>query len=338
MTTMPSEATAPVVRDASAEANEVLGEGFGGRVLEPSPPAIVDGEFFADDPVHSPVGGERVVAPVGGELAWSQVVAVRPEIEAWAAHRWLTPGRRLGSIPDGFVTGRTGLHRLAIYVIAPARHRVTGKFGLRWTLGGFGTPFFGSDRQIRVEGDRLVVQEDREANATSITSLSAAARFLDEEIDGETAAEHDSPPVGDIEADLGVRREVVEFLDAWWGMGTAALERLRADEVSVDPSRVQMWPGHFDPAIEVGDEDRRASYGASPGDATSDEPYLYVSVWWPDRLRLDADDTFWNADGYVGARLGYHELTAAEDPVSVAAEFWRAGRDRLIGSAKVSSS
>ena len=94
----------------------------------------------------------------------------------------------------------------------------------------------------------------------------------------------------------------------------------------------------YNPEEHECDEDRRASYGASPGDATSDEPYLYVSVWWPDRLRLDADDSFWNADGYVGARLGYRDIATAEDPVSVAAEFWRAGRDRLIGSAKVSSS
>ena len=35
------------------------------------------------------------------------------------------------------------------------------------------------------------------------------------------------------------------------------------------------------PAIEIGDENHRGSYGASPGDDAIPEPYLYVSVWWP---------------------------------------------------------
>ncbi|MDH3680332.1 MAG: hypothetical protein OEV40_10340 [Acidimicrobiia bacterium] len=320
-------------RNAIAEANAALGNGLGGRVLEPSPPAIDDGEYYADDPVATDVAAERIVSPVDGDLSWADVVAERPDLAAWAAERWLGGPRRLLPIPDGLAEARTALHRLATYVIAPARHRVTGKFGLRWTKGGFGTPFFGDDVQIRVEGDQLIVQEGDSARATTITSLAAGAEFIGSDIDGETAAEHDSPPVGDVDADLGVRAEVTEFLSSWWGMGTAALEILRADAASVDPSRVQMWPGHFDPAIEVGDEDRRASYGASPGDGGSIEPYLYISVWWPDRLELDSDDPFWNAEGFTGALLGYGEIAVADDPVAAAVEFFMNGRDRLLAAA-----
>ncbi len=317
------------VRNAAAEASSILGDGTAGRVLEPSPPAIDDGQFYADDPVNAPVDAARVVSFIGGDRTWHDEVAERPDLEGWAAERWLAGSRRLPPLPEGLVAARTDLHRLATYVVAPARHRANGKFGLRWTLGGFGTPFFGDDVQIRVAGDELIVQEGDSVRSTPITTLAAAAAFIGGEIDPKTAAEHDSPPVGDVDTDLGVSAAVTDFLGSWWGLGTAALEQLRADEHSVDPSRVQLWPGHFDPAIEAGDEDRRASYGASPGDATSDEPYLYVSVWWPDRLSLDTADSYWNADGFVGARLSYADLVTADDQVAAAVEFYRAGRDRL---------
>nr|MCH9804092.1 hypothetical protein [bacterium] len=62
--------------------------------------------------------------------------------------RWLGGVRSLPAAPASLVDTRVALHRLAAYVIAPVRHRANGKFGLRWTLGGFGTPFFGDNRQI----------------------------------------------------------------------------------------------------------------------------------------------------------------------------------------------
>ncbi len=325
------------VRNAAGEARKALadagvGDRAAGRVLEPSPPAVDDGDFYADDPVNAEVDGSPIVAPHSGDLDWARVVADHPSLASWTAERWLAGPGVLPPPPDGLVACRIALHRLATYVIAPARHAVTGKFGLRWTLGGFGTPFFGDDVQIRVEGDQLIVQESDSVRAAPITSLSAAAEFIGSAIDGETAAEHDSPALGDVDADLGVRPEVTSFLGNWWGLGTAALETVRADNESVDSSRVQMWPGHFDPAIEVGDEDRRGSYGASPGDDTSDEPYLYVSVWWPDRLNIETDDAYWNAEGFVGARMGLAELAATDDPVATAADFFRSGRDRLVNS------
>jgi hypothetical protein len=317
------------IRDPRAEAEARVGPGRSARVLEPSPPAVDDGPWFADDPVNVPTGTGPVVAPVGGDLTWSQVTADDPELATWAAERWLVDDARLPDLPPGLEATRVALHRLATYVVAPARHQTNGKFGLRWTLGGFGTPFFGDDRQVRVEGRHLVVQDGDEARSSELASLRAAAEFIGSQVDTETAAEHDSPPPGDLDEQLTVDPAAVAFLAAWWGLGTAALERLRADAESVDPSRVQLWPGHFDPGVEVGDEDRRASYGASPGDAAHPEPYLYVSVWWPDRLALDTDDAYWNAEGYVGALLSYSELAAADNQIAAAVEFFRAGRDRL---------
>ncbi len=240
------------------------------------------------------------------------------------------------SLPSGFSAQREALHRLATYVIAPARYRATERFGLRWHPGGFATPPFpgadGVENQIRVNGTALEFQQGSAVATAPISTLQAAADVLGGPVDAETAAEHDSPAVGDVDADLGVTADVVSFLDQWWGLGTKALEVIRADEASVDPTEVQLWPGHFDTAIEVGDEDRRASLGASPGDHNTPEPYLYVSAWWPDRLNIAADNPFWNADGYTGALLPVSELLGATDPLADAVAFFRQGRDELIAS------
>lgn len=223
---------------------------------------------------------------------------------------------------------RIALHRLAAYVVAPVRFRATGRFGLRAAPGGcFRTPEF-DGRTISVEGRTLVDEVAGERRTAAITSLGAAAEFLGSTIDPETAAEHDSPPVGDSEADLGVDLESSELLGWWFNTAFSALERVVADDGSIDASEPQLWPGHFDPAIEVGDEDHRGSYGASPGDAAIDEPYLYLSLWWPDRLDIDAADPYWNAPSFTGRLLRLSEFDAAQDPVDVAADFWIDARNR----------
>lgn len=325
---------AMTVRNAAAEADAALGAGYVARVLEPSPPAVLDDAFFADDPTRRTGDGVLVGGPDG--LPWVDAIADRADLTDWATARHLL-GSPLPALPANLVAERRALHRLATYVIAPARHQANGKFGLRWTLGGFGTPFLrrpdaDDDVQIRVEGNELVLQSGDSARRTAITSMAAAAAFLGSEIDAEVATESDSPPLGDVDADLGISAETVAFLDRWWGTATAALERLRDDEASVAPSRVQLWPGHFDPAIEVGDDNRRASIGGSPGDDSSDEPYLYVSAWWPDRLVIDDSDGFWNAEGYTGALLPLSALAGEHDPIGVALDFFREGRDRLAAA------
>ncbi|MDH3302510.1 MAG: hypothetical protein OES24_18575 [Acidimicrobiia bacterium] len=336
-------------RDARVEAQQLLAPGEGqARVLEPSPPAINSGPHWADDPVdRTAVTGDgsdvELVLPTGlvdpardpatvvDWDTWLDGRSARAEHADWLAERWLGGRRRLPATPplETLVETRLALHRLATYVVAPVRHRQNGKFGLRWTQGGFGTPFFGQDRQVRVEGTSLIDQRDGEVRVTPIGSLEDAARFLESEIDAETAAEHDSPDVGDVDERLAVDASAAELLGNWFGMAFAGLEVLRADATSIDPSRPQLWPGHFDPAIEVGTDDTRASYGASPGDHGSDQPYLYVSVWWPDRLDIDTDDSFWNASGFTGRILPLADFPADADPAVVAANFWRETRDRI---------
>lgn len=70
----------------------------------------------------------------------------------------------LPQTPDNLAANRIALHRLAAYVIAPARYRVTERFGLRATDAGFGTPDF-EGRRIRVEGGELIDQDPVEVAA-----------------------------------------------------------------------------------------------------------------------------------------------------------------------------
>ena len=128
---------------------------------------------------------------------------------------------------------------------------------------------------------------------------------------------------------LSVDETASRLLGAWFEVSFAALGRVAADETSVDASEPQLWPGHFDAAIEVGDEDNRGSYGASPGDHSIDEPYLYVSIWYPDRIGIDTDDPAWNAPAFVGSMLRLSDFPTDEDPIGVATRFWMEGRDRL---------
>ena len=319
------------VRNALAEAQQKLGGTARGVVLEPSPPAVDDGEWFADDPTNTDVPGRGpLVSPAGnGDMTWTEQVAADPTLADWAGDGALAAHRRLVAPPAELVETRRALHRLATYVIAPARHQATGKFGLRWVRGGFGTPFFGADKQVRVEGTELVVQEAGQVRAAPITTLRAAAELIGSEIDAETAAEHDSPAMGDVDEVLAVDAAAVAYLDTWWGIGTYTLERIRVDRDSVDPSRVQVWPGHFDPAIEVGDDDHRASYGASPGDEATPGPYFYVALWWPDRAGIEPDDPFWNAEGYQGATLPVSSLLDVDDQPGAAIDFYRTARAKL---------
>lgn len=230
--------------------------------------------------------------------------------------------------PDTLAETREALHRLAAYVIAPVRHTVTGRFGLRSTPGGFGTPEF-EGRVIRVARDDVIDTVDGVERREKITTLQAAADFLGARIDESTAAEHDSPAPGEGNALLSVDVEASNVLGKWFEMAFAALNQVLADDASVDGSEPQLWPGHFDAAIELGDEDHRASYGASPGDHGVAEPYIYVSVWWPDKVGLDRTDPLWNAPGFVGSMLTLSDFPDDSDPIEVAAAFWRTSRDTL---------
>ena len=256
----------------AAEAAALVGPDLTVRVLEPSPPTVTEGPFFADDPAARGDATGAVVTPTsGGDSTWDELIADRPELADFARERWLGARGGLPPVPAGYPAARDAFHRLAYGVVAEARRLANTKFGLRYTRGGFGTPFFGADQQVRVEGTLLIHQHGDDADVHEITTLRAAGDVLDL-TPGTDAAEHDSPELGDLDEPLAVDAATGAFLGEWFGLAWAVLEELRLTPGAHDPERTQLWPGHFDPAIAMGDADAngRATFGMSPGDHSHD--------------------------------------------------------------------
>lgn len=280
--------------NARAEAEDKLGGDYEARVLEPSPPAVGP-PGYSDDPVapgEVPEGRE-LVSPVHnrGDLTWDEIVQEEPDLRAWCAERWLGAWKRLEPLPASFAETRVALHTVAEAIVAPAR-KPENEISLRYTRGGFGTPFFdqdGVDCQVRVCRGDLVRQRGGEETTEPLPA--------------------------------GVDADASSALGDFYGFACSVLEQLRADQATDgDPALVRLWPGHFDIATEIGSESRgtRANFGASPGDEDHDEPYLYVGPWKPEL----ASGELWNAIGFSGAELGYSELLAAEDQRRVALGFF----------------
>lgn len=307
------------MRDPRAEAAARVGHRFDVRVLEPSPPAVPAPPWLADDPLE---GGEVLPVDRPGARTWAELCAEEgdAELEAWCEDRWLVPrGVAPDGLPAGFEATRRSLHAVAEHVLAPARHAANGKIGLRFTYHGFGTPFFGEDRQVRVEDGALVDGDRRQP----LTTLAAAADFLGTALGApagvytpSTACDPDAP----LEVDAGAARALGDV----YGLFARLLEQLRADATPDEaPSRVQLWPEHFDLAVDLGPEGRRANFGGSPGDSAHPEPYLYVGPWDTERL---GPHVYWNEP--FGASLSWMELRCGADPL----EFLRQGRQLLAVS------
>ena len=319
-------------RDPLAEARAALADvSLDPMVLEPAPPADVDPDFFADDPTDPTGLTGTVVSPIDGvgDTTWSDVAASNPDIAAFASEHWLGSFRRLQPVGPNHTETREALHQLAFFAIGPKRHAVNGKVGLRYTRQGFGTPFFGDDEQVRVHGDQLAHQTADHVRSTSISTVREAASFLGVAYLVEWfPGFHDPLDPADPDAPLSVDPAASRAIGDWFGFATSVLEELRRTDGAVDASRVQLWPEHFDPAMEMGSADagRRASYGASPGDGSSTEPYLYVAPW---SGVPDEDDPYWNARAFGGALLSYGDLLDAEDQRATALDFFRTGYTKL---------
>ncbi len=310
--------------DPRAEATALLPSGFEARVLEPSLPVNTDPDWVADDPTDRTGSGSIVTIVAGEGATWSSLddsAAVE-----YAARNWLDGRRRLEPLTSEFATTRAALHQLAFFAIAPKRFAVTGKLGLRYTSGGFGTPFFGHDEQVRIERGVLVHQTADHLRSTPITTVAAAASFLGLEYRPDWfAGFHDPLHPVDPDEPLEVDADSATALGDWFGFATHVLELARRTPGATGVSRVQLWPEHLDPAFEMGPDGHRASYGAAPGDAGHPEPYLYVAAWGT----IDRTDPYWNDDTFNGASLAYADLLTADDPYQKATSFFQAGHDRL---------
>jgi hypothetical protein len=226
----------------------------------------------------------------------------------------------LQPLPSGFVATRDALHQVAFFAVSPVRYQAEDRMGLRAAPGGFGTPEF-DGRVARVEGNTLVHEQADGVASQTITTVRAAAEFfgVDYRTNWYQGFRDPLAPV-DPDGELGVDDEAARALGAWFGFGFDVLETLRSHgSEGDDVSSVQLWPEHFDPAIEMGSEEsgQRASYGTSPGDHAHPDPYIYVAAWG----EIDRSNGYWNDEAFNGSSLGYAELQAAPDPAKVALDF-----------------
>lgn len=241
---------------------------------------------------------------------------------------------RLDPLPDTYADTRVALQRVATHVLARRRFVLSGKFGLRATPGGFGTPACGPDHEVvRVAGTQLLWERTGETSATTGldlrgATLAEAAALVEVDLGTPFEAGHDTPPVGDPEAPLSVDAGAAAALAEWYRFGWAAIDAVVA-ELGADaaPSVLQLWPEHFDAGVDVAAAPgRRVNLGASPGDGFSPRPYLYVGPWDADR---PGDPSYWNAP--FGAVVTHDELRAARAPDVAAVDFLRRGVGLLAG-------
>lgn len=87
-------------------------------------------------------------------------------------------------------------------------------------------------------------------------------------------------------------------------------------------SEVRVWPHHFDSGLFIPfDEEvsKSMGIGLAIADDLIDEPYLYVSLWSKDGIKLPASmpqltDGSWQSSSFKGAVLTYSTLSSNEDP------------------------
>jgi hypothetical protein len=230
-------------------------------------------------------------------------------------------------LPPAFGPARDALHALAEHVLAPFRYRADGHIGLVVTTGGFGTPALGDGERVRVDGTELVHERPGTSTRVGLTTLGTAARFVDVPL-GLPAGVY--PPVTPCAPDISVAvdADAARALAAWFDLGAALLGELRERYGGNDATMPTLWPEHFDLAMAMGNAEAgsRANYGASPGDSTIAQPYLYVGPWEASRRTgLLAGHAF-------GAAVTYDELLAAGNPHAAGADFLAAGASLLLGA------
>jgi hypothetical protein len=194
--------------------------------------------------------------------------------------------------------------------------------GLRPRRSGLATPEF-DGKVVSVEGDLLVIETDAGIASRTITSVRDACDFLGipYRVDWYVGFRDPLEP-GDPDAPLEIDAGAVDQIGEWLTFGSEVLEAIggMADDGD-EVTEAQLWPEHLDLAIEMGSDDRKASYGFSPGDGPHPEPYLYVSAWG----EIDRSNSYWNDPHFNGASLGYRSLLGDEDPAGTAIEFLMRG-------------
>lgn len=206
---------------------------------------------------------------------------------------------------------------------------MTGRFGLRPTPGGFGTPAFGEPSEVaRVSGLSLVHETGGGVRVLPIagSTLRALASFVGADIDASFSVGSDTPEVGDPDEPLNLDGSTTDAIAEWFGLGSVVLDAyVGVVGTGAEAAAAQLWPEHFDLGTNVTlGSGRRANAGFSAGDGFEPEPYAYFGPWGEER---PGDPSFWNAP--FGAVLRRNEVVAVEDPARRVVAFLREG-SRLL--------
>lgn len=239
------------------------------------------------------------------------------------------------STATGDQATRDELHRIAAHILSRAQHPSTGRIGLRVSPGGFSSIVFDDDRtRLRVSGAALVRESSHTKSARAISidgsSLGELAHFAGVDLALDFSAGDDTPAVGDPDARIELDLLAARRIAAWFDLTAQALDDvLRSAPPWSTSSIPQLWPEHFDVATDLAFDpaaptERRVNLGGVAGDGYHAAPYLYVGPWTPER---PGDHEFWNAP--FGAVRGGDEITATDDPLVTAIEFFRSGLGRL---------
>lgn len=217
---------------------------------------------------------------------------------------------------ETLVETRLALQAVAEHVVSAARHRATGRIGLRPSPGGFTTPTFPSDlgpRAVAVDGTELVVRDGGGERRAPLTTVGELAAVVGIEPGAPLDVYTPTTPLAP-DAPLAVDGEAAELLADWWALTAAALGLFLAAHPELSPTEPQLWPEHFD----LGAQMAEVNYGGSPGDAGSPRPYLYVGPWEPP----EPDGEYWNRP--FGAAVDASEITSVDQAVA----FFEAGLSR----------
>ena len=222
-------------------------------------------------------------------------------------------------------TTRTDLHRIAAHVLGRRRYAVSGHFGLRASPDGIATPAFGPEPEtLRLTPACLVREVGSESRGLALAgaTLSSLAAFAGADLGDGFSAGGDMPAPGSLDEPIELDAKELSGLFSWFDLGSRVLDEVIAERAA---ATIQLWPEHLDvgTSLSFGGDGDGVNLGFSPGDAFSDEPYVYVGPWGSAR---PGPPSFWNAP--FGAVLPRPQVHDADD----AAAFIRAGLDRLVPS------
>ena len=192
---------------------------------------------------------------------------------------------------------RDDLHRIAAHVLGRRRFAVSGHFGLRASPGGMATPGFGPEPEVlRLAGRSFVREVGTQCRSMPLdgASLADLARFAGADLETDFSAGPATPPLGPVDTPLHLDPDELDGLSQWFDLAWRVLDVVTSD-APVGPgwATVQLWPEHFDAGttVDLGGG-AGINLGFSGGDAFSDEPYVYVGPWGPER---PGDPGYWNA-------------------------------------------